>query len=160
MRSYDELCVSAKSFFWRSENKKGDAVGFYFQELDVYYIALGLVDSVLEILKKQRSGRSALFDQFEKTAIEIPLTLARIAGESGDKISGDGYQLVRGVVFECQALVEMLWRQKLIEEKETEDLNDTLMVISNLITDLAGSTPKETQKKIPVYKPRHPAPQD
>ena len=129
-------------------------MSFFYQEMDVYYIALGFVDSIFELLRRLKSTKHELLETLENRAIEIPLSIARIAGESGSKITAAGYYKIRGNVFECQAIVELLWRQKLIEEKDSEELGDTLLVMDNLLSDLAGSVPRETEKKIPIYRPK------
>jgi hypothetical protein len=128
-------------------------LGFFYQDLDVYYLSLGFVDSVLDIIKAEKPPKPELFKRLEKVAIEIPLSIARLSGEAASGIGGPEYLKIRGFVFESQSIVEMLWRQKLIKEKDADELGDMLLVISNMLADLSGS-PKDTERKVPIYKPK------
>ena len=130
-------------------------MSFYYQDMDVYYIALGLVDSILEILKRHGPRLTARLRRLEKITIDIPLTIARISGDYGKNIPPEGFLEVRAKVFECQSLVEILWRTNQLSAKESEDIGDTLMVLSNMLTDLATQV-HDTSRMRRVYRPDSP----
>ena len=128
-------------------------MSFFYQDMDVYYIALGLVDSVLDILKKHGPVYSHLLSRLERLSLEIPLRIARISGDYGQNIPSEGFLEVRAIVFECQALIEILWRRKQLKEQEAEDIGDTLIALSNMLTDLSGQSDDTTPLR-PVYHPK------
>lgn len=107
---------------------------FSYQEMDVYHIAMGYVDSVNAVLAKFPPPRSPLLERLETIAVEIPLALARVTGLRGSALMASDLREVRAVVFECQALIEILWRRKRLTDKESEDLNGPLMVMANLLS--------------------------
>ena len=126
-------------------------MSFYYQDMDVYYIALGFVDTVLDILKGYGSVLNNLMRRLETSAVNIPLTFARVAGEGNRRISREGIFEVRGKVFECQSLLELLWRRKLIQDKHSEELGETLIVLDNMLSDLVASA--NTTRSQRVYRP-------
>jgi len=109
-------------------------MAFSYQDMDVYHIALGFVDSVNSILRQFPCPRSQMLEKLEALVIEIPLCLARVCGKSLKSITIKDLLEVRAIVYEIQALIEILWRRKLITDKESEELNETLIVLSNLLS--------------------------
>jgi len=89
--------------------------------------------------------------QQEKSALDIPLAMARTAGEHEQGIATEAFLEVRGCVFECQAVLEILWRRKLIKDKQSDELSETLIVLANMLTDLASSS--TTTRRVPIYQP-------
>lgn len=109
-------------------------MAFDFQDMDSYQIAMGFVDSVNAVLAKFPHPRSTMLEKLDAIAIEIPLSLARVTGLKGSALMGSDLRNVRAVVYECQALIEILWRRKLLSDKESEELNGPLMVMANLLS--------------------------
>ncbi|MBN1296915.1 four helix bundle protein [bacterium] len=107
---------------------------FGYQEMDVYHIAMGFVDSVHTLLALFPSPRPSLLERLESVSVDIPLTLARVSGRTGTAMLASDLREVRSVVYECQALIEILWRRKLLSDKESDDLNGPLMVMANLLS--------------------------
>ncbi len=109
-------------------------MAFAYQDMDVYHIAMGFVDSVANVLKQFPLPRPTLLEKLDSMAIQIPLTLARVNGRVGDALMVSDLLEIRAVVYECLSLIEILWRRKLISDKESEDLNNPLTVMANLLT--------------------------
>ena len=109
-------------------------MAFAYQDMDVYHIALGFVDTVHTFLAKFPPPRSPMLEKLEVKAIEIPMTLARVSGISGSAMMASDLREVRAVVYECQSLIEIIWRRRLLSDKESEDLNGPLIVMANLLS--------------------------
>ncbi len=123
-------------------------MSFYYQDMDVYYIALGFVDNVMEITKKYGPVLSNMMSNLEKLTTRIPLELAHATGVHGRVLPDEEYRRIRGIVYECQAQIEILWRRKQIREKDADELGDTLMVLAKLLTDLMAQS-QETEAGLP-----------
>jgi hypothetical protein len=155
------------------DSGRSGIVTFHYQDLDVYYIAQGLLETMVDFMKKAGSKPDPALVLLEKSILDIPLTIARVSGETMGELPPEKILLVRGLVYECQAMTELLWRRKLLTDKTSDELSDTLMVIANMLTDLAAehpdsdtrklkqlrkpkTTPGRGAEKIPIYKPRKP----
>lgn len=124
-------------------------MSFNYQELDVYYIALGFVDSVHTCATKVVNQLDPLMEELDRAAIEIPLSIARLSGEFGDMIPPQEVLKVRGCVFVVQSMLEILWQRKLICERDSEELGNTLIVLARMLGDMAGQSRDTTRMARP-----------
>ncbi|HPQ41758.1 MAG TPA: four helix bundle protein [bacterium] len=109
-------------------------MSFSYQDMDVYQIAMGYVDTVNGVLAKFPPPRPTLLERLQTLAVDIPLTLARVTGLRGSALMASDLREVRAVVYECQALIEILWRRKLLTDRESDDLTGPLLVMANLLS--------------------------
>jgi len=148
-------------------------VNFYYQDMDLYYISQSLVDIVMRITKRHGPIPDKMVSRLGDLSVEVPLKIASISGKFGEHIPEEPFLEIRALIFQCQALSELLWRRKILKEKDADELSETLSVIANMVTDLANNVqnvdtkrisrkrqdtpkPKPKDDNIRIYHPKNP----
>lgn len=112
---------------------------FKFETLDVYQLALEFSGKIFRLSKNW--PREYLFDltsQFRRAALSIPLNIAE--GSSGSKKDFARFiDISRGSINECVALIELVYKQSLIDINTKEQLRESLIVISKMLSKLKSS---------------------
>jgi len=80
-------------------------VGFLFEDLDVYKLALDLAEKVRGATKSFPRGEWQLVDQFRRAAMSVPLNIAEGAGRYHPREKKQFYWIARGSCFECVPIV-------------------------------------------------------
>lgn len=116
-------------------------MGFNFEKLDVYRLALEFADEIYRVTRKfPKEEQFGLTSQLRRAAVSI---VANIAEGSGRYYKRDYAQFVRmsrGSVYECVALLQISMRQNYVNRGEYEHLttknNRIAMMLNKLIASL------------------------
>ncbi len=128
-------------------------MSFSYQELDVYYIALGFVDSLHACISNCPDPLNPLIEQLDRSAVEIPLSIARLSGEYGDLIPPQEILKVRGIVYMVQSLLEICWQRKMISEKDSEEFGNTLIVLARMLAEMSTQSRETSRMQRPQPRP-------
>lgn len=121
-------------------------MAFQFEKLEVYQKALDWVETV-ETLCESLKGKTSysLIDQLSRASLSIPLNIAEGNGRWHKGEKRQFFWIARGSVFECVPILQVLYRKKLIEEHQHDDLYEKLDVMAKMLTNLVKSV-EELQK--------------
>ena len=81
---------------------------FLFEHLDVYQKALEFFEEIEKITNKLSRRDWILTDQLRRAALSISLNIAEGSGRNTTKDKKHFYYMVRGSVFECVPVLEIL----------------------------------------------------
>ncbi len=115
-------------------------MAFQFEKLEVYQRALDwaeAVESLCETLKGKISY--SLLDQLSRAALSIPLNIAEGNGRWHKGEKRQFFWIARGSAFECVPIIQVLYRKKLIDEKQHASYYEQLDVIAKMLTNLVKS---------------------
>lgn len=112
---------------------------FNFEKLLVYQKALELANEIYENTKKwPREFNFSLIDQIRRASLSISLNIAE--GASRTKLDFKRFITIsRGSCHECVPIIELAYKQKLIDFQRKEDWLKELTVISKMLSKLKNS---------------------
>jgi len=113
---------------------------FPFENLDVYQKSLSFVESVESLIADLKGIISySLQDQLSRASLSIPLNIAEGNGRWHKGEKRQFFWIARGSVFECVPIIQILYRKKLIDEKQYAGYYEQLDVIAKMLTNLVKS---------------------
>ena len=118
-------------------------MGFIFEDLDTYKLALSLADRIRKIAKSFPRGEWQLADQFRRAATSMPLNIAEGAARFHRREKKQFYWIARGSCYECVAVVELCIRAGIIDADTRNELRRELERVSKMLTALVDSVDKE-----------------
>jgi four helix bundle protein len=110
------------------------AMGFLFEKLDVYQMAVDWGETVFELTEELPRGQSALADQFKRAAMSISLNIAEGNGRWHSKERKNFFLIARGSVFECVPLLELCRRRKWIADDYAKVLKEELEILAKMLS--------------------------
>jgi four helix bundle protein len=120
--------------------ESGGCMSFSFEKLDVYTKALELSQRI-EFLQKELRGKVSysLLDQLNRATLSVPLNIAEGNGRwhKGDK--RNFFWIARGSVFEIVPIIQVLFRNRQIDESLYNELYVRLEDLSKMLFRLVRS---------------------
>lgn len=115
---------------------------FRFENLLVYQRAVDLSNLVFNITKSwPYYAKTSLGDQINRAALSIPLNIAE-----GSSRTGKDFQhflsISRGSCYECVPIITIATRQKLMGEKDFQNIKQQLYELAKMISGLRTSLSK------------------
>jgi four helix bundle protein len=95
---------------------------FDFEKLEVYQVVKGQNLKVLALISQSTSIDLYLKDQWKRASLSILLNLAEGTGRMSVQDKKHYYMIARGSVFECVAILNLLFEMKFIEESSFQEL--------------------------------------
>ncbi|MBI4059402.1 four helix bundle protein [Candidatus Microgenomates bacterium] len=113
--------------------------GFRFEELQVYQRALNFANEVYEISNQwPREHVFSLTDQLRRASLSVALNIAE--GASRTKLEFKRFITIsRGSCHECIPIIEIAFRQKLIDIKRKEVWLNEVTTLSKMLSKLKSS---------------------
>jgi four helix bundle protein len=87
-------------------------MAFDHDKLDVYQVALVVIDTVDELIEQMPKGRAHLKDQLDRSATSIVLNIAEGAGEFSRADKQRFYRMARRSATESAATLDIIARRK------------------------------------------------
>lgn len=116
-----------------------DEIEFNFEKLNVYKKALTFVNEVYEISKNWPKEHSfSLTDQLRRAALSITLNVA----EGASRTSAEFKRFItisRGSCHECVPIIEIAYKQGIINLARKEAWREEVVVISKMLSKLKSS---------------------
>ncbi len=110
---------------------------FLFERLDVYKLSIDLVESLDSVIDSIKGRFPApRIDQLTRASLSIPLNIAEGSGRHRPLEQGRFYVIARGSAFECVAILQVLKRKKLVEDKEYAARYEDLLKVSKMLSGL------------------------
>jgi four helix bundle protein len=89
---------------------------FDFEKLEIYQVVKGQNLKLLAFLSKETRIDSFITDQWKKSSLGILLNLTEGTGRMVVQEKKNYYTIARGAVFECAAILNLVYEMKLIDE--------------------------------------------
>ena len=113
---------------------------FPFEKLDVYQLALDLVEFVLELLEKLPQNRHIrLISQMEASATSPAQNIAEGKGRQYKKEFIQFLHIAQGSVYEVVTLNEVFHRRKLFSEEDAKEIRSRCEQIDRKLNGLINS---------------------
>jgi four helix bundle protein len=112
---------------------------FDFEKFDVYIKAKLLTKEISELLTGLKNAHPRLVDQLQRAALSIPLNIAEGAGRYSRADKKNFYIIARGSVFECVAIIDILFDMGLIDDIKKAGFYGKLEELSKMISGLINS---------------------
>jgi len=112
---------------------------FDFEKFEVYKKAKQLAKDVSALIAGIKGANSRIIDQLLRASLSIPLNIAEGAGRYSKADKKNFYVIARGSVFECVAIIDILYDSGLISQPRKTDLYDKLEELSKMISGLINS---------------------
>jgi four helix bundle protein len=123
---------------------------FPFEKLDVWQMAVDLVDRVLTLLEELPANRHLrLVSQLEGAVASIPQNIAEGKGRQYKKEFIQFLSIAEGSLYETVTLIEVFRRRKLFSEDDCQELRGRCETIDRKINGLRNSL-----RGVSVLKPR------
>jgi four helix bundle protein len=123
---------------------------FPFEKLDVWQMAVDLVDRVLTLLEELPFNRHLrLISQLEGAVASIPQNIAEGKGRQYKKEFIQFLSIAEGSLYETITLIEVFRRRKLFREEDCRELRDRCEAIDRKINGLRNSL-----RGVPNVKPQ------
>ena len=107
---------------------------FGHEKLRAYSPSIEFVALTAQIIENTPRGYSDLLDQLRRATISIPLNIAEGSGKNSDKDKKRFYAVARGSAMECSAILDVLFKLKLIDSNVLEDGRKLLDMIVGILT--------------------------
>ena len=130
---------------------------FPFEKLDVWQMAVNLVDKVLVLLEELPVNRHLrLVSQMEGAVTSISQNIAEGKGRQYKKEFVQFLSIAEGSLYETVTLIEVFRRRKLFREEDCRDLRDRCEAIDRKINGLRNSLRGASNIKPQTSNPRPP----
>jgi len=115
---------------------------FDFEKFDVYVKSKQLVKEIATLIASLKNANSRLIDQLQRASLSIPLNIAEGAGRYSKADKKNFYIIARGSVFECVAIIDIIYEMGLLPEPQKADFYKKLEELSKMISGLINSQSK------------------
>jgi four helix bundle protein len=112
---------------------------FDFEKFDVYIKAKQFTKDASDLLSGLKNAHPRLIDQLQRAALSIPLNIAEGAGRYSKADKKNFYVIARGSVFECVAIIDILFDMGLIDDIKKSVFYGRLEELSKMISGLINS---------------------
>ncbi len=117
-------------------------MAFAFEKLQVYQKAITFADSICTLTRDLPRGYFFLADQLSRAALSIAANIAEGNGRFTKPDRKNFFGIARGSVQECDPLLEVAVRQKLLTHERhgqlKADLEEIARMLSGLVKGLQG----------------------
>jgi len=114
---------------------------FDFEKLIAYQKARDINKKIQKLLIDRKIS-IFLKDQLYRASVSMVINIAEGTGKLSKNDRKNFYVISRGSVFECASLLEMLYDEDVIDNKELENLKLDLEEVSRLLSGLINSFTK------------------
>ncbi|MEW6087251.1 MAG: four helix bundle protein [bacterium] len=112
---------------------------FDFENLEVYKKSKEANKEILRFLKNNKQIDRYLKDQLRRASISIVINIAEGSGRFSKADKRNFYIIVRGSVYECVSLLEIILEEKQLTEEIFKNLYHKYEVISKMLLGLINS---------------------
>lgn len=120
-------------------------MGFMFEKLKVYQKSVDFADAVCGMTRRYPRGYYFLADQLNRAALSVAANIAEGNGRFTKADRKNFFGIARGSAQECVPLLEIAFRQELINRDEHEQLKQALEEIARMLSGLIkGVVNRET----------------
>ena len=112
---------------------------FAFEKFDVYIKAKSVFAEITLFIENNRGLNSRIVDQLYRAALSIPLNIAEGAGRYSKPDKRNFYTIARGSVFECTAIIDIMFGKKLMSAVQKDGFYNELEEISKMLSGLINS---------------------
>ncbi|MBN3033201.1 MAG: four helix bundle protein [Candidatus Saganbacteria bacterium] len=112
---------------------------FDFEKFDVYIKAKLFTKDISNLLSGLKNVHPRLIDQLQRAALSIPLNIAEGAGRYSKADKKNFYVIARGSVFECVAIIDILFDMGQIDGVKKTGFYNRLEELSKMISGLINS---------------------
>jgi four helix bundle protein len=107
-------------------------------KLDVYHLALDLLDLLDRLLDGLPAGRAHLKDQLDRAGTSIVLNIAEGAGEFSLPDKQRFYRMAKRSATETAAIIDILARRGQAPAEQLHPIQDTIIRVVSMLTKLAA----------------------
>jgi four helix bundle protein len=125
---------------------EGDDVGFPFENLDVYQMAVVLVEEIHSATNISTQGYGHVVSQLRRAATSIPLNIAEGYGRFNPAEKRRFYQIARASCYESAAALALCGRCKLLKAEAVLSAEKQLDRIGKMLTALIRVTEERSQR--------------
>ena len=112
---------------------------FDFEKFDVYKKAKQAAKEISDLITNLKGAHPRIIDQLQRASLSIPLNIAEGAGRYSKADKKNFYIIARGSVFECVAILDIIFDLGHISETVKSDLYNKLEELSKMISGLINS---------------------
>ncbi len=116
---------------------------FDFERLEVYQKAKEQNKEILTYLRNNKQIDSYIRDQLKRASISIIINIAEGSGKFSKADKKNYYTISRGSVYECVSLLELLFDESYIDQKQFSIFKDKYETISKMLYKLIESQKKQ-----------------
>jgi four helix bundle protein len=116
-----------------------EASAFDFERLIVYSKAKQFHKDVSDYLEGIPGKNARIIDQLARATLSVPLNIAEGAGRYSKADKKNFYVVARGSVFECVALIDILYDKRLLSKGQKEAFYSQLEELSKMLSGLINS---------------------
>lgn len=109
-----------------------------YQKLHVYQCAIGLLALSARITEDIPRGNSAIVDQLKRAALSIPLNIAEAVGKSGGTDRSRFYEIARGSVMECGAILDVCQVLRLVDTQRLGQARSLVVRVVSMLTKITA----------------------
>jgi four helix bundle protein len=140
---------------------KNSTIAFNFEQLDVYQLAVDLVNDIYILTKRfQREEMFGLTSQLRRSAVSIAANIAEGSARTSKEFA-HFVNIAKGSVLECVTLLEIAFKQQYIDEKERLEAKAKLVRLSEMLSGLRRAVNHKPILSVPNAESRilNPQPQ-
>jgi four helix bundle protein len=112
---------------------------FDFEKFEVYKKARQATKEISELINGIKGAHPRIIDQLQRASLSIPLNIAEGAGRYSKADKKNFYIIARGSVFECVAILDIIYDMGLISQPQKTTFYDKLEELSKMISGLINS---------------------
>jgi len=115
---------------------------FDFERLEVYQKAKEQNKEILGYLRNNKQIDSYIRDQLKRASISIIINIAEGSGKFSKADKKNYYTISRGSVYECVSLLEILFDEHYLDQRQFSIFKDRYETISKMLYKLIDSQKK------------------
>lgn len=112
---------------------------FDYEKFEVYKKAKSFFTDISVFIEKNDKLNKRIADQLYRASLSIPLNIAEGAGRYSKPDKRNFYTVARGSVFECTAIIDILFGQGRLSEEKKSEYYGILEEISKMLSGLINS---------------------
>lgn len=118
---------------------KGKQLMFDFEKFEVYIKSKALLNEMTSFIENSKCLSNRIADQLYRAALSIPLNIAEGAGRYSKPDKRNFYTVARGSVFECTAIIDILYDKGVLSKEQKDDYYGKLEELSKMLSGLINS---------------------
>jgi len=112
---------------------------FDFENLDVYRKAREFRSTLFSVLSEKHKIDRVILDQLKRASVSIILNIAEGSGKFSKADKRNFFTTARGSTYEVVAIIDILFDDGIISEKEMAELYANLEIVSKMLLGLINS---------------------
>jgi four helix bundle protein len=112
---------------------------FDYEKFEVYKKAKAFFAEISVFIENNKKLNNRIADQLYRAALSIPLNIAEGAGRYSKPDKRNYYTIARGSVFECNAIIDILYDKGLMDAPQKGHYYNTLEETSKMLSGLINS---------------------